>query len=122
MGAEIIEKHVTIDRRMKGSDHSCSLGPDGVVRMMRDIRLLDLSIGEKGMFVADGVEQAKQKLQRSVATLHEVKKGETISEADIQLLSPGDGFCWADRADVVGRVAAIDIPANEIVYGEMLTD
>lgn len=122
MGAEIIEKHVTIDRRMKGSDHSCSLGPDGVVRMMRDIRLLDFSLGEKGIFIADGVDQAKQKLQRSIATVRSVKRGETISEADIHLLSPGDGFSWANRSDVVGRVAASDIPANEIIYGDMLAN
>ena len=36
MGAEIIEKHVTIDRRMKGTDQQGSLGPDGVNRMIRE--------------------------------------------------------------------------------------
>ena len=121
LGAEIIEKHVTIDRRMKGSDHSCSLGPDGVMRMTRDIRLIDLSMGTKEISVAPGVETAMKKLQRSVATKHNVKAGATISEEDIHLLSPGDGFSWAQRSEVVGRVAASDIPANEIIYSDMLT-
>ena len=122
MGAEIIEKHVTIDRRMKGSDHSCSLGPDGVVRMMRDIRLVDMSMGKKEIFVAPGVETAMKKLQRSVATNRTVKAGEVISESDIHMLSPGDGFSWADRSAVVGRAAANDIPANEVIYSEMLSN
>ena len=39
MGAEVIEKHITIDRRMKGTDQAGSLGPDGVNRMVRDIRI-----------------------------------------------------------------------------------
>ena len=42
MGAEIIEKHVTIDRHMKGTDQLGSLGPDGVNRMIRDIRIVGL--------------------------------------------------------------------------------
>ena len=38
MGAEIIEKHITLDRRMKGTDQKGSLGADGIYRMVRDIR------------------------------------------------------------------------------------
>ena len=44
MGAKIIEKHITLDRRMKGTDQAGSLGPDGVYRMVRDIRILDKSM------------------------------------------------------------------------------
>lgn len=120
LGAEIIEKHVTIDRRMRGSDHACSLGPDGVLRMTRDIRLLDMSMGEKTIFVAPGVETARTKLQRSLASSRDIKAGETIAESDLHLLSPGDGFQWTDREQVVGQVASVDIPANEIIYGPML--
>lgn len=122
LGAEIIEKHVTIDRRMKGSDHACSLGPDGVLRMVRDIRLLDLSMGEEGMFVADGVAAARQKLERSIATVRTIAAGDVIKEDDIHLLSPGDGFRWSERDSVVGQRAAQNIPQDEIIYRHMLTD
>ena len=122
IGAEIIEKHVTIDRRMKGSDHACSLGPDGVLRMVRDIRLLDLSMGMPNIFVSEGVSASREKLQRSVATVRTIAAGETIAEQDIQLLSPGDGFRWSERAAVVGRTAAMNIPKNEIIYAHMLVD
>ena len=47
IGAKIIEKHITLDRRMKGTDQGGSLGPDGVGRMVRDIRFLDQSQGLK---------------------------------------------------------------------------
>lgn len=120
LGAEIIEKHVTIDRRMRGSDHACSLGPDGVLRMTRDIRLLDLSMGEKKIAIADGIDSARTKLQRSIASTREIKAGESISLDDIHMLSPGDGFQWVDRQQVIGQVAKVDIPANEIIYGAML--
>lgn len=42
LGAEIIEKHITIDRRMKGTDQAGSLGPEGVYRMVRDIRVANI--------------------------------------------------------------------------------
>lgn len=120
MGAEIIEKHVTIDRRMKGSDHACSLGPDGVTRMTRDIRLLDMSMGEKEIFVAPGVESARKKLQRSIATRRAFAAGEVIKEEDIHLLSPGDGFSWSEREQVIGKALSAPLPANEIIYHDML--
>ncbi|MDR1738689.1 MAG: N-acetylneuraminate synthase family protein, partial [Candidatus Symbiothrix sp.] len=51
MGAKIIEKHVTIDRRMKGTDQAGSLGPDGVNRMIRDIRITEMSMGKKELYI-----------------------------------------------------------------------
>lgn len=120
MGAEIIEKHVTIDRRMKGSDHAGSLGPDGVMRMTRDIRLLDMSLGEKKITVAPGVEAARKKLQRSIATRHAIQPGQVIGAEDIHLLSPGDGYQWSDREQVIGRTVVQPIAANEIIYDRML--
>lgn len=47
MGAEVIEKHITIDRHMKGTDQAGSLGPDGVSRMVRDIRICEKWLGKK---------------------------------------------------------------------------
>lgn len=116
MGATIIEKHITLDRRMKGTDQAGSLGPDGLNRMVRDIRALELSMGEEKIFVADGVESAKHKLERSVATNRDIKKGDTITENNIHLLSPGDGFKWAERSTLIGKKVTKDIAKNEVIY------
>lgn len=120
MGAKIIEKHITIDRRMKGTDQMGSLGPDGVNRMIRDIRLFEMSKGKEEIFIEESVKSSIKKLERSVASKRPLKAGELITEADIHLLSPGDGIKWADRGIVVGQKAATDIPANEIIYSEMI--
>lgn len=121
MGATIIEKHITLDRRMKGTDQAGSLGPDGLNRMVRDIRALELSMGEEKIFLADGVESAKHKLERSVASIRDLKKGDILSEKDIHLLSPGDGIKWANRATLIGKKAAKDIAKNEVIYLSDLT-
>lgn len=120
MGAEIIEKHITLDRNMKGTDHRGSLEPEGIWRMVRDIRNTEYAIGKYGIFVSDTVKMTRVKLERSIATLRSIGAGETITENDLHLLSPGDGFKWTDREQIVGRKARIAIPANEIIYPEMI--
>lgn len=116
MGAEIIEKHITIDRRMKGTDQAGSLGPDGVNRMVRDIRYTELSLGVEDIYIEKSVESSKIKLERSIATMHNMAIGETIKSDDIHMLSPGDGFKWDEKEKVIGKVVKHDIKANEIIY------
>jgi sialic acid synthase len=120
MGAEIIEKHITLDRTMKGTDHRGSLEPEGIWRMVRDIRNTEYAIGEKEIFISDTVLATRIKLERSVATVRPIAAGETIKESDLHLLSPGDGFKWVEKEKIVGKKALVDIPANEIIYAEML--
>jgi 3-deoxy-D-glycero-D-galacto-nononate 9-phosphate synthase len=120
MGAKIIEKHITLDRRMKGTDQAGSLGTDGINRMVRDIRALEMSKGREEIFIEPGVESAKVKLERSVASKRSIRKGEQITEADIHLLSPGDGVKWVNRQTIVGKTALTDIPADEIIYLNMI--
>jgi len=116
LGATIIEKHITLDRRMKGTDQAGSLGPDGVNRMVRDIRLIDQSMGKEELFISEGALSASHKLERSVASNKFIPKGKKISIDDIHLLSPGDGVKWVDRMTIVGRIANEDIAADEIIY------
>jgi sialic acid synthase SpsE len=106
MGAKIIEKHITIDRRMN--------------RMIRDIRLLEMWEGVEDIFIEGDTESARMKLERSVASNRPIRAGEVIGEADIHLLSPGDGYKWRDRDQVIGRRAAADIPVDEVIYPSML--
>jgi sialic acid synthase len=120
MGAKIIEKHVTIDRYMKGTDQAGSLGPDGVNRMIRDIRITEMSMGKKEIYIEQGVQTSKEKLERSIATKRTIKHGEIIQENDIHMLSPGDGFKWNERNMVVGKKAKVDISKNEVIYSQMI--
>jgi len=116
LGAKIIEKHITIDRFMKGTDQINSLGPDGVRRMVRDIRLTEMSIGKKDMFIDQCVIDAKQKLERSIASKKMIKKGHIITENDIYLLSPGTGLRWENKHLIIGKKAVRDIPKDELIF------
>jgi N-acetylneuraminate synthase len=54
MGACIVERHITLERSMWGSDHAASLGTSGVIKLVRDIRLVEMSLG-------DGVKRVIEK-------------------------------------------------------------
>jgi sialic acid synthase len=120
MGSEILEKHITIDRNLKGTDQAGSLGPEGIYRMVRDIRCLELAIGEKKIAIDPAVQAAKTKLERSIASKRNIAAGEVISEEDLHMLSPGDGFKWKQKELVVGKKAKTPILENEIIYPDML--
>lgn len=120
MGAEIIEKHVTIDRRMKGTDQAGSLGPDGVNRMIRDIRIAERWLGTEDLYIDKSVAGSKEKLERSIASKRDLKAGEVITIDDLHMLSPGNGYKWCEVDKVIGKKVINDIPRNEIIYPDNL--
>lgn len=65
MGACIIERHITLDRSMWGSDHAASLEPNGITRLVRDIRLIEKSMG-------DGVKRVLEREQPIIKKLRRV--------------------------------------------------
>ena len=120
MGAEIIEKHITIDRHMKGTDQAGSLGPDGVNRMVRDIRITEKWLGSKSLYIDKSVESAKVKLERSIATNKDLHVGDVITKEDLHMLSPGDGYKWIQVNEIVGKTVLCEIPKNEVIYSNMI--
>ena len=84
--------------------------------MVRDIRICEKWLGTKDIYIDESVAASKIKLERSIATLHDMKKGEMITEKDLHMLSPGDGFKWSQLSEVVGKTLLVDIPKNEVIY------
>jgi N-acetylneuraminate synthase len=62
-GAEIIERHVTLDRTMWGSDHMCSLEPQGLFKLVSGIRELEQAHGDGKIKVTDSEKPVRKKLR-----------------------------------------------------------
>jgi 3-deoxy-D-glycero-D-galacto-nononate 9-phosphate synthase len=122
MGAEIIEKHITLDRQMKGTDQLGSLAIDGIYRMMRDIRNLDKSMGREEIYIEDSVTIAKEKLERSIATNKDITSGCIITADDIHMLSPGDGLKWTEKDKIIGKAVVKAVSKDEIIYPSNIKD
>ena len=112
--------YITLDRTMKGSDQQGSLEPDGMRRMIRDIRNLEMALGTSTMTASPVTASTKVKLARSVASKHDLPANSVITEADLHLLSPGDGVRWQDRAQLIGKTTKVAIAANEVIYPQLV--
>lgn len=112
MGAAIIEKHITLDRTMKGTDQPGSLEKAGLAKLVEYIRACEIAIGDGVKEVNPATAAAKIKLARSVTSRVNIAKGTILTDELICLKSPGDGIKWNNRALVVGKKALKDIKAD----------
>ncbi len=64
LGATFIERHITLDRSMWGTDHSASLEPEGLKKLVRDIRIIELAVGDGKKKVYDSEIPIRAKLRR----------------------------------------------------------
>lgn len=68
LGAQIIERHFTLDRTWKGSDHAASLEPPGLSRLVRDLRAVESAMGDSAKGVLQCELSARSKLRGPVST------------------------------------------------------
>ena len=64
LGACMVERHITLDRAMWGSDQAASLEPNGIMRLVRDIRLVETALGDGEKAVVPSEIPVMQKLRR----------------------------------------------------------
>lgn len=118
LGAEIIEKHITLNRNMKGSDHYGALEPEGLWRMVRNIRVTELSLGKEEKTFNPAAMPCREKLARSLCLRHDISKGQVVREQDLCMLSPGTGLSWDQRSEIIGRRAIRDLPGATLIKPE----
>lgn len=119
LGARIIEKHITLDRNDRGTDHAGSLGPDGCLRMLRDIRNAELAMD--GNYSAICIEPTKRRIGRSLAAADFIPAGRVLTEDLLRMVSPGGGLQWEDAESLVGMTTCSDIPENTLLTKEHFT-
>lgn len=111
LGAVMVEKHITLARCGRGTDHACSLEPDGVHRWVRDTRNAELAMQHKRS-CPTGVQESFEKLARSLVSRHLIHAGDLVRIDDVCLKSPGTGLGWCSRGMILGKTAKFDIPPD----------
>jgi N-acetylneuraminate synthase len=89
-GANVIEKHFTLDNSMEGPDHQFALEPDELNQMVSAIRDTEKALGSKKKWVLDIENELYEKARRAIHTVRDIEAGETISEEDVKILRPGE--------------------------------
>jgi sialic acid synthase len=92
LGARVIEKHFTLNRGWKGTDHAFSLEPEGMRKLVRDIHRAAVAIGDGVKRVYSKEESAKVKMGKKIVAARDLPKGHVLQPGDLAFKSPGDGL------------------------------
>jgi sialic acid synthase SpsE len=115
LGATLIEKHLTLDRGLKGTDHACSLEPEELRQMIEQVRQTEQALGRADKPVPGAVAAVRARLGRSLVTRAPLAAGVVIEEHMLTLKCPGDGISWLERTHVVGRRTRRAVPADQVL-------
>lgn len=105
LGATIIEKHFTLDRKLKGPDHAASLEPSELKNMVTAIRNIELALSGNGAKKPSESEIKNIAIARKSLHLNKnMLKGDLIMQNDLVALRPGDGISPMLWEDIIGKV------------------
>jgi N,N'-diacetyllegionaminate synthase len=114
LGATLIEKHLTLDRRLPGPDHQASLEPAELKAMVTAIRHIEQALSGTGVKAPTPGELANLTIARkSIVAAQPIKRGEHFNTTNLTVKRPGTGLspmCWDD---VMGRCASHDYQPDE---------
>ena len=115
LGAEIIEKHFTLDRNMEGPDHKASLEPNELADMVRSIRNIEKALGDGEKRVTESERANLSVARKSIVAKTDIKKGEFFSEFNLTTKRPGTGISPMKWNSVLGTVAIRDFQKDELI-------
>lgn len=118
LGATVIEKHFTLNRAWKGTDHKFSLEPTGMHKMVRDLHRVDISLGDGIKVVQDFERDARSKMGKSLYAARDLAAGTVLAREHIALKSPGGGVLPYRLEEFIGRRLARDIKEEELLADE----
>jgi sialic acid synthase SpsE len=112
-GAKIIEKHITLSRSMRGSDHAGSLEPQGLQKLSKYIKNVPIVLGSYKKELKNNILYSKNKLMKSLTSKISIKKGEIITQEMLCLKCPGNGILYKNKDKIIGKKANIDIDKDK---------
>lgn len=121
LGACVIEKHFTLDRTLPGPDHPFASEPAEFEALMKQLRDVEAAMGDGAKAGPRGAElEMAEKGKRSLHAAVDIPEGTTITADMIAIKRPGLGIRPALKNVVVGRVARVDIEADQWIGWEMV--
>ncbi len=120
LGAAAIERHFTLDRSMLGPDHAASLEPQGLNLLVRNVRNIEAALGSSDKQMVEGEWSVRHRLAKSVVSVCDIPEGTTITREMLTAKGPGTGISPRFIDDLVGVVASVDIPRDNLIPSEAL--
>lgn len=122
-GAKIIERHFTLDKKMKGSDHAGSLEPQEFEELIKAIKRIENIIGSKDVkrkVIIPELIPLRDKLAKSVVSKCAISKGQRITREMLTVKGPGTGLPPREINNLVGKIAGCDIEEDTLLPKDAL--
>jgi sialic acid synthase len=116
LGARVIEKHFTLNHAWKGTDHAFSLMPEGMRKLVRDLRRVPAALGDGVKRPLEIEEAPIRKMGKKLVASRELEQGHVLAPADIAIKSPADGGLPPYELDrLVGRRLRRPVAAEDFL-------
>lgn len=115
LGAEVIEKHFTLDRNLPGPDHKASLESNELKAMVDAIRNIEQALGDGQKHVSASEGKNIAIARKSIVAAKDIKRGELLTEENLTTKRPGSGISPMRWENVIGTCAKRDFKADELI-------
>jgi N-acetylneuraminate synthase/sialic acid synthase len=121
LGARIVEKHFTLNRAMKGTDHAFSLEPVGLRKMVRDLDRTFKAMGDGTKKLYDSERAPIVKMGKSLVVARNLPSGHVLGPKDVVMKSPGGGIPPYDLDKVIGRTTLKALHEDDFLSFDVLS-
>lgn len=115
MGAQVIEKHFTLDRNLPGPDHKASLEPAELRAMVKGIRNVEIALGDGIKSVSESEQKNREIARKSLVASCSIAKGEILDKSNLTVKRPGTGISPMRWNEVEGSPAPRDFLPDELI-------
>ena len=122
LGARVLEKHFTLNRAWKGTDHAFSLEPIGMRKLVRDLRRTSAALGDGVKRKYPCEEKPLTKMAKKLVAARNLPAGCLLTHEDIAIKSPNDGLPPYELERVVGKITRRSLSADDNISFEDLID
>ena len=116
MGARVFEKHFTLDHSWKGTDHSFSLMPEGLRKLVRNLNRIPKMLGDGKKKIYENEKKPIKKMAKSIVASRNLKKGQRISISDITYKSPGGGLPPYYYTKILKKILKKDLNKDDLIH------
>lgn len=115
LGATVIEKHLTLDKKATGPDHSASLNSEEFASLVRGIREIEESLGNGVKEVQPDELENVAVARKSLVARTPISKGDVFSRLNLTAKRPGGGIPPSIYFDILGMTAKRDFNKDELI-------
>lgn len=115
LGATVVEKHLTLSRKLPGPDHKASLEPPEFGSMVRAIRNIEQAMGKGSKRVSASEAKNRSLVRKSLVAAKPIRAGEPFTAENVTAKRPGTGISPIHWDMVMDRVAGSDFEVDEFI-------